>query len=601
MKLAHWTWILLFGWLGINSVLLPRFPTAFIDEAENANHAYNLMTRGEAVFSLYDGLYPPTHYDLRQSWPVVIRPFFSRPLSWWMQLTGFSFTKARGFSLGVAFGALLLFFWIGRRLLGPPAAFWALALLSTRFLWFYCADRIRPEMLLALWGLGVFAFLLLAQKSKRPWAILAAAFLAGSAAGVHTNGVTFAVPLFGILLWEKQWKAAFVAALGWAAGFGCFLLAADWNRFLPGLKALFFNEFSSPSITRFHGNIFAAFVDEADRYFTPWIYDHWRGGVYFHLVMCSQYLIYTAGLVWAARQKAPVRIAARYALLLALAFTLIVGQKSFPYIVLLEPFFVLALTAWLQSQEKPQAPALLAALSFILILFPLSKYPVMILVPLALLPKKAFQWAALIVAITFFLRADLLRTWLLEAPRQLVTYWPLIGLAAALSLYRWRRGEKIWKPSAFSLAWTGTALITVATLSFVASAASYRPSLPELTQRLASQMRPGALVAGPQTFWLGLHQFNYRDLGGITWFRLLRGDRDLVSPIDRLHPDYLILNREVAERIASLNIARDAAKAMQPPTGLFPWPHRIIDLFDTGPAYGGEMILIENQWPAAKR
>src|SRR4051812_11315593 len=87
------------AWLAVNVLILSRFPTVYIDEAENANHAYNLAYHGQALYSLYDGLYPPQLAELRLSWPVVIRPFFCYPLAGLIKLLGFGLVRARLFSL----------------------------------------------------------------------------------------------------------------------------------------------------------------------------------------------------------------------------------------------------------------------------------------------------------------------------------------------------------------------------------------------------------------------------------------------------------------------------------------------------------------------
>jgi hypothetical protein len=592
-----------FLWFGINLLLLPRFPTVYIDEAENANHAYNLAVHHQALFSLYDGLYPPAMSELRYAWPVVIRPFYCYPLAAWFKLAGFSLVKGRLFSLFAGFFALLAVYAAGCLIWNRRLGYFAMAILGTRFVFLYTADRIRPEMWLCLCGLLAFIAALLSVQSRRPWFAAASGLLAGLAAGLHTNGIVLILPVAAFLTINRKWPALGLCFLGAFAGIVAFISAADWAHFLPGTHALFFQEFSSPSILKFHGNILAAIGSEFDRYFSGWDFYDWSGGKLFHILNGWHYLFCAAAVAWGCTRKDALRIPAQFAAVLALGYALVVGQKAFPYISVLEPYFALALAGWLLSAARPSWPSIGVSLGLLLTAFPLGKIPAMLVVPLKILPRRPMRWAMLILLGCVFMRASELAGWGLQFVQDVGLYWPVsaAGSALFLAIAFYKRG-RLPDLEFEGFAWAGLGLTTLGTLVFVASIAAYQPSFGTLCRRIARQMRPGARVAGPQALWLGLSDYDYRDIGGLGWYRLLLGEKDLTRPLKLLKPDYMIVDASLVNKIARLNRLR-RAKDLQPPTMLFPWRHQVIYAAEVGPAYGGQMAVIENDWtpPGKKR
>src|SRR5258708_5361605 len=314
-------------WFSLNALMLHRFPTVYVDEAENANHAYNLATHHQALFSLYDGLYPPALAGLRYAWPVVIRPFYCYPFSVFIKAVGFSLAKARLFSLIGGFLALLAVYGAGTLLGNALAGYAAMLILATRFVFLYSSDRIRPETWLSFCGLLVFSGLMVALQSANPWWGLVPGFLSRVAAGIHTNGAVLFLPVAVLLLRGKKYPALLLGLLGWIIGFSCFLFSADWTHFLPGVRALFFGEFSSPSIVKFHGNVFAALAAETGRYFGGWDFHDWQGGRIYHMLNGWQYALAAAAVCAGTLRKDAWRWPAQFAAWLALGYALFVGQK----------------------------------------------------------------------------------------------------------------------------------------------------------------------------------------------------------------------------------------------------------------------------------
>ncbi len=148
--------------------------------------------------------------------------------------------------------------------------------------------------------------------------------------------------------------------------------------------------------------------------------------------------------------------------------------------------------------------------------------------------------------------------------------------------------------------WAVLVVTTVGTVVFVKGIASYRPSFESLCEDLSQRMTPGSKVVAPQSLWLGLYRYDFRDIGGIIWYRLLTGEKDLTRPLKEFQPDYMILTRGLVGQIGRLNALRKA-KNLQGPTGLFPWPHQVLAVMDVGPIYGGQLALIENKWPSKSK
>lgn len=493
------------AWIVFQALLLTRFPTVFIDEAENANHAYNAAFHGAAVFSLYDNLYPARLYFLRQSWPVVIRPFFVWPLAAWLKLVGFGLARARLFSFLAALGVLAII-GIAARGRGRSSRVWALAIAGTYFPFLYAAHSIRPEMMLTLMGAGQLALLLRGVEDGSWGWCVAAGLLGGVAPGAHTNGVVFGVAALFVLINGRNGRAFLWTALGWIVGTLAFLAAADWTRFLPGYHALFFQAFTTPPLFLWRQGLWHWVALELPRYTGPWIFPHWPSGLLFARILTLQHLLFLGLLAWGCFSAHPdIRRPALFGAGIVVGLMIGVGQKAVNYLSILTPAIALTTAAWLDS-------------------FPL-------------------------------------RAALRDRSVGVVTGWTL---------------------------WLVTAL---ATLAFEAGAATYAPSYNTLIARWRTQLPAGARIAGPQEFWIGCAQDDYRDIGALMWHRLLNGEKNLWAPLAAWHPDYLLIDQGMANRLAAL--ARQPGQpAMRPPTQFLPWPHDVLDVVETGPAYGTRIALI---------
>ncbi len=360
---------LLVFWLTLNFLTLTRFPTVFIDEAENANHAWNLAHAGVCRFSLYDEVYPRTLAFLREAWPPVIRPFFVYPLALWVKAMGFSLFKARAFNVMAGALALAFLYVVGVRLGGARRGLYAALLAGSSFLFLYSAHTIRPEMLLAVLAIASYGLWVKAVEDQLLWAFVLAGFLCGMAPGIHTNGLAL-TPVFWVLwlfIGKVHGKYAWFA--GWLTGTILFSVSADWERFLPGQQALFFKEFTTPPLFQESGNFFRVFLLERERYAGGWIFHQWPSAAALRAVHLLQCLVWLAAVFWGAARGTERRSisAATTALLLVVVYALLIGQKAANYLTVLIPFFSLALAGVLIDIGPRQSKRAFVVMGFIAI------------------------------------------------------------------------------------------------------------------------------------------------------------------------------------------------------------------------------------------
>jgi hypothetical protein len=148
------------------------------------------------------------------------------------------------------------------------------------------------------------------------------------------------------------------------------------------------------------------------------------------------------------------------------------------------------------------------------------------------------------------------------------------------------------KPAFRRLARGTVLLFSIGSIFYAGRLSFLRPRYTEISRAIDSLLPPGARVAGPQVFWPGLARTDYRDIGALTWHRLLKNEKDLFIPLEAFKPSYLLLDRETAERLSG-SLRQTRRWTPQPPLGFLPWPHRILGRWDGGPSYGGVLLLVE--------
>src|SRR5262249_14937374 len=157
------------------------------------------------------------------------------------------------------------------------------------------------------------------------------------------------------------------------------------------------------------GNGFKAIAAELERYFGGWDFYDWRSGAYFHMVNGWQYALAAAALAAGCLRRDAWRWPAQFGAILALGYALFVGQKAFPYLSVLEPYFALSLAAWLLSSPRPVFREILFCALVIIAALPLGKVPALLAGSLAVLPKKRYQWALLVLLVSLLMQGEALR------------------------------------------------------------------------------------------------------------------------------------------------------------------------------------------------
>lgn len=593
--------LFVFVWLAALLVLVSRFPTACFDESEFVSHAYNLAFHHSNLSPLNDDVYPRLIYNLRTCTTSLIRPFFIHMVAAWIAALGFNFMKVRLFSVMIATLVLLLVYELGRRLASSKVGLWAALILSTRFFFLYAACAVRPDILLSL-AAGV-EFLLYFQWTKTGclWWIAGVGLLSGLAPGLHTNGITFIIPWFCLLLLRRDWTALLLGTLTWSIGLSFFVLCVDWETFLPGLELLFFKDFQVPPILNHRWDVFLMGLNELRRFFDPWIFAGWRGGAVMHLLSTWQSQLSFAALAWGLTQRGPLRQLAIFVLSLLAGYALCVPAKVGNYQAVFEPWLAILLAAWLVSKNTVWTmDRLFAQATWVLLLFPLATSPLlMILIFYKLLPRRSFYWALALICIALMENPAYLWESLRVTGTLVREYWFLsvIGGVCWLSWAIARRGR--FHPIRFELPVFAAEVLTVTTAGtvlFVASIALRPPTYSQVCHSLQEGIPRSAKVMGPRVLWMGFPDYTYRDTGVLAIYRWILNEKNLWTPLKAFQPDYLIIDDITAKRLRWVG---QVTREVTPPT-LLPWPYEVIRVTPGIPMESSAYALIRIHWPGLK-
>src|SRR5262249_2783511 len=157
-------------------------------------------------------------------------------------------------------------------------------------------------------------------------------------------------------------------------------------------------------------------------------------GSLYHPLNGWMYAVYAAAISVGCLRKDALNRPARFVALLALGYCLIVSQKQLPYVSVLEPCLALSLAAWLLGSSSLPWKTVAFNLGALMLVYPLGKIPALLILSLAVLPKKYFQWATLILLVSLLMQPYDLRVWLTHAGEDFRTLWWLSGAGMILIL-----------------------------------------------------------------------------------------------------------------------------------------------------------------------
>lgn len=342
---------------GLAFFLSQRFPPVSPDEVLVTVHGYN-QVRGEGQrYSLYDDLFAPDLYALRDAFVEVTRPVHDAWVGVFVALHR-RYETARASSWLAGLLGITFLFLFARHLWGPKVALaTAVALLATPVFW-VGSVLVRPETLvLAMSALMIWALTL----KPHPWTDFGIGLVGGLAVGAHPN----VIPFFGgmvLLDWMLHPGSRGVGrvlrlAAGFAAGFLLVFGMIHMERFRLS-RQTFQYEFAKPPI-------FSAFQPWAwirgtwvtltqgpTYYFDPQLVPGWTKSLVFYWVA-----VIMAGLrlLWLPHTEAR-GIQALWAGLGVTLFglVLLVSRQEVLYVLTLQPFLAPLLGRALAPASKPE-------------------------------------------------------------------------------------------------------------------------------------------------------------------------------------------------------------------------------------------------------
>ncbi len=553
------------------------FPNLNGDEAMESNHAYNILTRGENRYSLYEDIFPPKFEVMLYSLPNVLRPIYNLGLAAAFKLAGLGPWQARGFSLACALGSLLIAAWLAWRWTG---SFWAV-LACCGFLGFHTvftlsSHEARPEAMLGLFA--CLSFLLLDLSQENPWWAALAGLCAALAPGIHTNGAAVALASAAVVLLRARSRWLYFA-LGAAAGGAAVLTLVRPELFLPGW--VMFDGFFSyrPPVHHWGWNLAGEFGSELRRYLAPRAlgYDSVSPALFWALRM-EWAAFFGAWLSsWWLHRDGRMRALLWWIGILFLFYTLFVSNKNPNYASVFEPFLALLLTVFVHralvsgGARPPLKGALVPAAAGAALLglgAPFFLVPVLFITYLlegkrsgAVRSQDLYLFVLLSILPVFSLRvyapdaffAALRDGW------AVLGSWPGAAAAAAALAVLALRGRAAgarevpgWKPGtcghlapavmslalAFSLG--GVGLVHAYE---VFSRARTAADFDAVAADIRANVGEGGRILGPQLLWFAFPGDSYRDWDALSYARWLTGREDLTPYLMAWRPDYLLVDR----------------------------------------------------------
>ena len=565
---TSWAWGLLALGLGaFHAATLRTFPMVDMDEAMEANHSFNVLARGQNVYSLYEGLFPRRFAFMEHGLPNTLRPFFNMGLAAAFRLGGVSPWSGRAYSLFCALAALALLTWLARRWTRSHAAALAFAAaLGLDMVFTFSAHEIRPEAMLLFFSSLCLAGFEWAE--TRPEALIGVGLLAALAPGIHTNGGAVAVASTAVLFLRRPraWPYFFFGA---TLGLCATLSFVHPERFLPSW--IVFQGFFSyyPPFHNLGANLPAMIAAECGRYWNPPFLGYIPVGPTLAWSLRLKWAA-LAGL-WIAALKLYAREKDRRVLSLAvwvglqgLFYSIFVANKNPNYASVFEPFALLLAAVVLARAAREHLsrwsiPRLLwAGLSGLAILGAgaaagAGLFAALLLVLPAAKPARRVEdlLLPLLAALVPIFCVRVYAPWTFDAvadaavhalsgPAGLIA---LAGAAAAAALIRRTparerpRAVAGWAAAGLTLALASSAAVDAA---MIARAARRTVDYDTIAARVRALVPPGARVIGPQLMWFAFQDRPYRDFDGLSYAKWLTGDGDVTRYARRWRPDYLI-------------------------------------------------------------
>jgi hypothetical protein len=235
------------------AALASFFPPVNGDEAGNAVHGYNLFHGQGSRYSLYDDVFAPSIYTLRDAAPEISKVFYNVYIGTWMKAFGKSLWHVRLSSVFAGALVLILFYMLGNELRGPPLGLVMAGICALNPIFLVASALLRPEMALLL-GATFLLWLSVKIPPDFHWKSYLLGCLAGALMSVHQNAAPFYLGLLATSIGDKRGKTAakewLFSSLGFGTGFILILCLFDLKKFLL-TQNLFYYHFYRPPILIF--------------------------------------------------------------------------------------------------------------------------------------------------------------------------------------------------------------------------------------------------------------------------------------------------------------------------------------------------------------
>lgn len=212
---------------------LTTYPPVFIDEAWNANTAWNWLQTGVNFDSMHAGTLDRHGYEWLR-WPSIGNA------PWYISFATLGLGLFQLRLVSWIFGALLLIATVsaGWRSYGAITGMLAALLLALSPPFLQGSHYARWDIMIAMVGMAAFALARFALEKNRWYAHLLAAFLIGISLDIHLNGILFAPGLAALYVAVYRQKVlvksgTWLAALGGLLGIGFFVA----TKILPNPEA----------------------------------------------------------------------------------------------------------------------------------------------------------------------------------------------------------------------------------------------------------------------------------------------------------------------------------------------------------------------------
>jgi len=320
------------------------------DEGYFANPAFNLLTKGSFVTTVFEPLAVPfAGMKFHTYWIMPLQPL---TLSVWYRVFGFGLFSTRSLSILWGLVALVSWFIIVRSLFKRTSlGLLVAALLSFDYIFIVCASSGRMDMMSAALGFAGFATYLQLRERSLGWAILISQTLIVLSGLTHPMGL---LPFFGLLFLSLYFDRKRIGLKHVAIALTPYVIGgAAWGAYILQDPPSFVSQFFGNAITgseEYSGSRFAGLfspltglrLEFTQRYIANF---GWArrdtAATHIKILFLVPYVVGLVGslLVREIRRTANYKVLFVMTLIYFGGLTIIDSQKKYYYLIHIVPFY----------------------------------------------------------------------------------------------------------------------------------------------------------------------------------------------------------------------------------------------------------------------